>query len=292
MAAKRRQLKTGFSLVEMLAIVVIGSMTLIAVLSVYRRTQDSVAAINRKLDRTQVPSEVLQKIAEDLDKLISSGPEIKLTIQNKYEEGFQKSQLSIIKTITNVNATNPEDKETVLEEIVWQSGYDFEHNSGSMVLYRGHSGLVFEDKLLDAQRAQWEANYPLIPLCRGLTYFKIEVPRGNDQYQDSWTNPNLPPGVRVTLSFAEPFETVDGTLDVPESEKISRTIAIDRTRKISYRFVPTEYDLESGVDPNDPNSMMEEPEFMDDDAINDDMPAEDDSGKTPEEFLNELNRAK
>lgn len=275
----RSQSNRGFSLVEMLAIVVIGSMTLIAILAVYRRTEDSAAAVNRKLGKMQVPVEALQRIAEDLDKLISSGPDIKMTIENKFEEGFQKSQLTIVKTITNESAAKPEEKELILEEIVWQSGYDYEHGGGGMVLYRGYSGMVSEDKFLDSQRAEWEANYPLVPLCRGLTYFKIDVPRGNDQYQDSWTSPTLPPGVRVTISFAEPFKTVSGTLDVAESEKISRTIAIDRTRKITYQFVPTEYDLPG--DSTDPNDLSVEPEISEGDML--DEIVEDIANETAEE---------
>jgi hypothetical protein len=49
----------------------------------------------------------------------------------------------------------------------------------------------------------------------------------------------------ATISFAEPFKTLTGTLDVPDTEKITRTIAIDRTRKIKFIFVKKE-DEEKG----------------------------------------------
>jgi hypothetical protein len=41
----------------------------------------------------------------------------------------------------------------------------------------------------------------------------------------------------VTVSFAEPFKKLDGTLDVPEAEKISRTIAVNKNRKIRFEIV-------------------------------------------------------
>jgi hypothetical protein len=38
----------------------------------------------------------------------------------------------------------------------------------------------------------------------------------------------------VTISFAKPFQTPAGVLDVPEEDKVKRTITIDRTRKINF----------------------------------------------------------
>ena len=69
-----------------------------------------------------------------------------------------------------------------------------------------------------------------------MTYFKIEIPRGTDEYgekeyDDKWNSKTAPPGLKITLSFAEPFETVSGEYDVTEEDKEIRTIAIDRTRK-------------------------------------------------------------
>ena len=63
------------------------------------------------------------------------------------------------------------------------------------------------------------------------------MPKG-EGVLDKWSEAELPPGVRVTLSFAEPYETVRGTQDVLEHEKIGRTIAINRTRVIPFRLPP------------------------------------------------------
>jgi len=230
MEHNRRQ--RGFSLAEVLATVVIASMVLIAVLTVYRRVEDSALAVNRNLDDARIPTEVLQRIAEDLDKIIATGPDSRLTIESRYEKGLAKSRLTITRMFTDKDA-----QEQLLDEITWQAVYDIERDNGTMILYRGHTGLSYEDKLLDSQRSEWEADYSMIPLCAGLTYFKVEVPQGS-LAQDQWDNPTLPPGVRVTLSFAEPFETVLGTYDVLDSQKYTRTIAVDRTRAIRFELAP------------------------------------------------------
>jgi hypothetical protein len=130
-----------------------------------------------------------------------------------------------------------DNKQLTFEEIVWQSNYDIDANS--LTLYRSHSGIALEDKLLDEKRADWEKEYPFVPICTGLTLFKIQVPT-SDIPQDTWTKSSLPPGIIVTISFAEPYETIIGTLDVPDSEKISRTIVINRTRKIKFILPSTE----------------------------------------------------
>ena len=125
----------------------------------------------------------------------------------------------------------------IFEKIVWQTSYDYDTGANGLVLYRSHSGMTLEDKLLDEKREDWEKRYSFVPICTGVTFFKVQVPYG-ENFLDRWASPTLPPGITVTLSFAEPFETVRGTLDVPEAEKIIRTIAIDRTRKIKFKIPP------------------------------------------------------
>ena len=61
-----------------------------------------------------------------------------------------------------------------------------------------------------------------------------------EEFQDKWVSDSLPLGIVVTISFAEPFKTLDGTLDVPEDEKITRHIAIDRTREIKFALAKKE----------------------------------------------------
>jgi len=222
----------GFSLAEVLAALTIGAMILVAVLGIYSRAEHSAAAITRKLDSSRLPREILQRIAEDLDKIITADSDTKITIENKFEKGLPTARLTIQKTIRD-----SDNKKQTFEEIIWQSSYDFDANS--LTLYRSHSGIALEDKLLDEERADWEKQYPFVPICTGLTFFKIQVPQG-EGFQDKWTSASLPPGITVTISFAGPYKTITGTLDVPDSEKISRTIAIDRTRKLKFVFLPRE----------------------------------------------------
>jgi len=223
----------GFSLAEVLAVLVVVSMVLVAVLAVYSQAERAAAAVTRKLDVFQVPSEVLQRIAEDLDRVVSPGSEVKMTIDNKFADGLPSAKLTILRTI--VDSRN---KPRTLEEIIWQSGYDFETNTEGMVLYRGHSGIMLEDKLLDDQRADWEKGYPLVPVCSGVTYFRIVVPQGERlPDKDKWPSGPLPRSIKVTISFAEPVETPLGTYEVPEKQRVTRTMAIDRTRPIRFNIV-------------------------------------------------------
>jgi prepilin-type N-terminal cleavage/methylation domain-containing protein len=237
--------RLGFSLAELLAALTIGAMVLAAVLSIYSRAEHSAAAIARKLDSSRLPFEILQLIAEDLDAIVGAGSDTKITIENKFEDGFPTARLTILKTFLDSRNT-----EQTFEEIIWQSGYDFESEANGLVLYRSYNGIVLEDKLLDEMRKDWEQSYSFVPICSGVTCFKIQVPQG-EKFQDEWKGATLPRGITATISFAEPFKTVRGTLDVPDEEKITRTIAIDRTRKIKFEIVAREYDQdeEEGLEP-------------------------------------------
>jgi hypothetical protein len=237
--------RLGLSLAEMLAALTIGAMVLAAVLSIYSLAERSAAAVTRKLDGSRLPFEVLQRIAEDLDGIVAADSDTKITIENKFENGFPAAKLTILKTFHDSKNT-----EQTFEEIIWQSSYDFESDTDGLVLYRSYKGIALEDKLLDEKREDWEKAYSFVPICNGITFFKIQVPQG-EKLQDEWNNPLLPNGITVTISFAEPSKTIMGTLDVPDEAKITRTIAIDRTRKIKFEIVSKEYgpDEEKGLKP-------------------------------------------
>lgn len=237
--AKRQAVARGFSLAEVLAALTISALILVAVLGVYSRAEKSAAAVSRKFDSTRLPREILQRIAEDLDKVIAADSDTKITIENKFDKGFPTARLAIQKIIHD-----KDDKEQMFEEIIWQTAYDFDANS--LVLYRSHSGIALEDKLLDEKRAAWEKECPFVPVCDGLTYFKIQVPTANG-FQDNWTSGSLPPAIIVSISFAQPYRTIIDTLDVLDSEKFERTIAIDRTRKLGFVLAPIE---SKEIDPN------------------------------------------
>jgi prepilin-type N-terminal cleavage/methylation domain-containing protein len=236
----------GFTLAEVLAALTIGAMVLVSVLSVYMRADDSARSVMSKLDRPLLASEVLQRIVEDLDSIISAGKETKITIpQNKIVNGYMSSRLESLRTF--YDETNKPQK---YEEIIWQTYPDDEGNG--LILYRSHSGMVMEDKLLDSQKDQWEREL-FVPICEGLTLFKVEVP-SEEEILDKWTSQNLPTGIIITISFGEPYKTVSGELEVDEFDKVTRTIAIDRARKIGFSLVP----MVKGVFDEDPNSKAPE----------------------------------
>jgi len=240
----------GFtSLAEMLAALTIGAMVTIAVLGIYHRAENSVDAMTRRLDSTRLPGEILQRITEDLDNVISSGSDATITIENKFENIASAmlvpaARLTITKTIED--SRNRTQK---FQEVIWQSSYDFKGGANSLTLYRSCGGLNMEDKVLEKNRDEVEREL-FVPICSGITYFKIAVLAGGKNPIEKW-NGSPPPGIIVTISFAEPYKRADGTFDVPEQDKITRTIAIDRTRKI--RFDTST--IGSGNDANEPSDM-------------------------------------
>jgi len=230
--------QSGFSLAEVLAALTIGAMILVAVLSIYNRAEKSAEAIERTFARRRLPAEVLQRIAEDLDGIISEAKSTQITVKNKFDShGYQMARLEILKTIYG-----DDKKPQVFDKIIWQSSYDYDSEIEGLVLYRSHSGMALEDKLLDEEKENWEREL-FVPVCEGVTFFKIEVPRG-DEFVDSWSTSTLPKGIVVTISFAEPFKTLSNTLDVPEEEKALRSIAIDKSRKIEFKIASIKSDKE------------------------------------------------
>lgn len=234
--------QAGFSLGEMIATVIIGGMILTAILGIYSRANQASNAVLAKVESPALAAEVLQLIARDLDRLLGADDAI-IQIRNGPDNRFARSELVIRRVFRD-----KDNKEQVLEEIVWRGGYDREGDTPGLVIYRSREGLGPEDRLLEDQREDWEKNYPFVPICRGVTFFQIQAYKGEDLV-DEWPPSAPPTGLRVTISFAEPIETVQGTLDVPEEEKISRTIAINAMRKIKFT-------LDASEDPNqteDPN---------------------------------------
>ncbi len=223
----------GFSLTELLAAMVIGAMVMITSIGVYSRMRRSADEINRRIDTQQLPNEILQRIAEDLDRIVAptSGKDAdtKISITNKNDELYQSAQMKITKTYYD----NKNSKQ-IFNEIVWQSNYDFDANG--LILYRSHRGLTVEDKLLGEEKSKTNSEL-FIPVAAGLTYFKIEAHKGSG-YADAWTADPLPKAVRITLSFAAPYKDINGNYSILESEMITRTVAIDRTRQIKFKFVP------------------------------------------------------
>ena len=242
----------GFSLAEMLAALVIGALVLTAILAVYSQADRSAATILDKVESTHLAEEVLQLIAEDLDTIVASGSDVVVSGENKFDNGLAKARF-VIRTVIY----DAENKPKVYEQITWLADFDYESGMPGLILYRSHEGIALEDRLLDDGRQDWERSYPFVPVCRGITYFKIEFAQG-ENFLDRWTSATLPPGIKITISFAEPFETMDGTLDVFDEDKTSRTIAIDGTRDIKFTMAPYVPAELSPADPNVPGAAGQE----------------------------------
>jgi type II secretory pathway pseudopilin PulG len=221
----RRQ--AGFSLGELLAVVVIGSMILVAILTIYGRASQAADAVLRKMDGPAWTSEVLQLIAEDLGRTLSV-EDVTVQIRNGSDNGFQRAELVLRRTYHD-----SENKEQTLEQITWRAGYDHEGRTAGLVIYRSYEGVAQEDKLLDDNRDEVEKFSPFVPICRGVTFFQIQACKG-EQLIDQWPASPPPPGVKITISFGKPYERVQGGLDVDEQDKVSRTVAIAPMRKIAF----------------------------------------------------------
>lgn len=220
-----RKLHPAFSLAETIAALTIAAMVIMVLLGVYERARRSAASVTKRIDDSQLPAEVLQRIAEDIGKIASNPLDVEISIANKYDSGFQTARLALLSRVYD-NKARPQ----TFEEIIWQTSYDADSNS--LTLYRRHSGIALEDKLLDTPKSQYEREL-FVPLCTGITLFKIQVPQG-EELLDRWRSTSLPTAVVVTISFAPPYKAPAGGLDVPEEDKIIRTIAVDRTRKIRF----------------------------------------------------------
>ena len=113
--------RSGFSLGEMLAVVIIGSMVLVAILTIYDRANQAADAVLRKIDSPAWAEEVLQLIAEDLDRALGAQEDVTVQVRNGSDNGFQRAELVLRRTYHD-----NENKEQTLEEITWRAGYDYE----------------------------------------------------------------------------------------------------------------------------------------------------------------------
>ncbi len=241
--------RRGFTLAEVLTALVIASMVLVTVLGIYSRAESVSATITRKLDNSRLPYEVLQRIAEDIDRIITADTSTKITISNKFDNAYSTAQLTITKSINDAQK-----KARIFENIVWQTSYDYA--TDSLILYRQRTseiGLV-EDKLLDEEKEKWE-HALFVPICVGVTFFKIQAINGGE-FVDKWSG-RPPGGIEVTISFAEPFETLDNSLDVYDEDKFTRTVAVDRSRRMKFKITqkPPEETPEGQETTQDPNDL-------------------------------------
>ncbi|HPD45971.1 MAG TPA: hypothetical protein P5279_05730 [Anaerohalosphaeraceae bacterium] len=247
----------GFSLLETMAAVTLTSMIIIAAISVYGRVRDAAEAVERRLDNTMLPNEIIQRIAQDIDRLTLPGLETTLSLANKFDGRYSLCRLEIV---TRFYDGSEPPRAQIYEKVVWQSDYDMVNDK--VILYRSHSGLNLEDKLVDREleALQRGGREIFIPITTGITFFEIVAPQGENEFRE-WRLSGLPRALRVRISFAEPREDFEtGEWLVFDEDKVVRTIAVDRARKLRYKFVRKEFELD------DPNTVDEQTQAMEDET--------------------------
>ena len=272
----KRTSQSGFSLAEIIVVIVILAMLMTAVLSLYSSAQRSRDIINNKIAKSRLPREIVQCIAEDLDDIIGlnqipQAQETAILVTNAVVDGHQSAKLEIIKYYYD-NTVHLQSFET----IIWQCDYDSKSSKQGLVLYRMHSTLI--DGQSSLERASNEDGEPLfIPVCDGVTFFSVQVPDADDGFIDEWTQKKLPGAVTITLSFAPPTESADGQKEIYDEDKFVRTIAIDRVKKTRFTIFTDDNNQPNNAqssqnndnnmpsqntanpsDPNDPNTTTAE----------------------------------
>ncbi len=231
--------RSGFSLAEVLAAMMIGSMVLIAVLTVYTGLEHTAAAVTRDMSSSRLPYEVLQLIAEDIDKLISTDSDTSVIIVARHVNNYSAPILAIREYYNK----DYENKDKTYKEIVWQCNTYPGDDVNDMVLYRSYESVAPEDKLLDKNKQDLDRS-AYVPICRGVTYFAIDVLTGKEKPASDWLS-GLPLGAVLKISFAKPYLNTRGQYEVPENEIYTRTIAFDKSRNIKFDI--------SGNEPNEPD---------------------------------------
>ena len=254
--------RAAFTLVETLTVLALTALLLTAVLQMYHQARRSVSQLGGRLEENRLAREILQKIAEDIDRLAAPGFDATLRFRNKYDNGCNSAQLTLE---NKFYAKGNPPKAEIYDRIVWQTVYD--SFTQTLILYRMHDGLNLEDKVIESGSDVSPSAGLYIPITDGLTHFELQSQQGENMAA-AWMSDALPTAVRIGVSFAPMEELPNGRVGVPEEKVLYRTVAIDRTRFIPYFFVRRRLDT-SAIEKADPNE-----------AETKDAAAEPDAGKT------------
>jgi len=223
---QRRWLRPGLTLVELIVSTIIAGAVLVTLMSIYSHARQDAVSVSSALEKSELPERILQLLAQDLDRLLGDSEDVIFVLHPRQDGNLNGSSIIIESSIYDTLG-----RARTYERVTWQTRFDAE--TQSMILYRGHTGLVSEDRLLESRRTE-EERAQLVPLCDGLTYFHVTARvRGRDV--PAFAGPILPTMVTVEISFAEP-EVENNQYIIPPEKIISRTIAVNRSRKISYIF--------------------------------------------------------
>jgi prepilin-type N-terminal cleavage/methylation domain-containing protein len=241
---------SAFTLVETMVALVIGAMVVTATLAVYQRVRTASVVIVEQMSRHRLQNEILQKMAEDIDRLAAPGFEATMKFANRTLRGNNEVSYASAELVLTNSYYGNNDQKLLYEEVVWRTAYDPVEDT--MILYRMHRGLNAEDPLFVGD----ESRRMYIPVAAGVTFFELRTQHG-ENILAAWTSDKLPKAVRIGLSFAEPVLLDGGGVGVADDDIVYRTVAVDRSRIIPYELMKVNLDL--GVldeavtdDPNEP----------------------------------------
>ena len=239
--------RTAFSLIETITVLVISALILIAAINIYTRVRAAADSVEKVIVKNELPNEILQRLAEDLDRLAIPGFDTIIKIDHRFDSGYDTCQM----VITNY-VYDSKDRKQTYEQIIWQTAVDPLYDD--LNLYRLHTGMNTERKIAyEIGDPPPDEDEVFVQMAAGLTHFTINVVNG-EKLLDKWKSDTLPRALYATVSFA-PFEENEfGEAQIPEDRLISRTIAIDRTRNIKFEFVAKDL---SSLDPDNKDAYMD-----------------------------------
>lgn len=240
----------GFTLAEALVTLVIAAVIMTTAIAIYTGVKRAEASINKRIEGGLAETEILQRITEDIDRLALPSSDVTISVKRKMEAGGYISSQMIIEN----KIYDKDNKPQTFEKVVWQSHPDPDANG--LIIYRAHSGYTFEDKMLDEPKEKYETEQ-YIPISNGVTLFSITESNDINDVNQAWTSKNLPPYVKVAVSFAPPQQDITGNITVGPEEIKSRTIVINRFREIPYQFVYKNFTDANKIDVNDVNKPSE-----------------------------------
>lgn len=223
--------RAAFTFIETLTAVLLTGLLLTALLALFGQLRRGMARLAEPMQQDRLAYEILQKIAEDIDRIAAPGFEAGLQFRNKFDNGLNSAQL-LVENKYYGSAIPPTAE--IFDRVIWQTQYD--PFTKSLILYRLHEGLNLEDKIIEQTAARSPSLGLFIPITDGLTHFEVVILEGQTTLFQ-WTNPALPTAIRIGISFTPPAPLPDGRVAVPTEAIFYRTVAIDRTRVIPYEFV-------------------------------------------------------
>lgn len=263
----KRKRRGMTSMAELIPAMIIATMISVVAIKIYYRANTTARSIDVFLQKNGEQADIMQRIAEDIDKIATAGTDATINLENKFSQGR-----NICRLIIESKYFDDTQRAQVFEKVTWQSRYDVDVNG--LVLYRAHSGVLSEDKVIaefDGQLDEWKDRELFVPVAKGLSFFKIQIPpaekfEGLDKNKkgtfvkkpasivrptEKWIDKKLPVAIEIVLSFASEQKDAAGAYYVEDEDKASRTVVVDRIRKIPYQFIKVEYEIPGSGDGND-----------------------------------------